>query len=92
MTLAVILERAVRFKPIEACLEFMGRISLESYLMNICLNALLLYMIPRFFDSRLFYGHFLEYTFVVIAGITGAWWINNTVTSDRGVVRKLLKS
>lgn len=83
MTLAVILERAVRFKPVEACLEFMGRISLESYLMNISLNALLLYTIPKFFDSKLFYGHFLEYSFVVIAGIAGAWLINYTVTSVR---------
>ena len=76
MCLAVLLNWACQIKAIGTCLLFMGKISLESYLLNICLNSLLRFMIPGIIDSKLFYGHLLEYSFVIVAGISLAYAIS----------------
>lgn len=69
LSLAVLLKWTCQMKAIELCLEFMGKISLESYLLNICLNSLLRFVIPGIIDSKLFYGHLLDYSFVIVAGV-----------------------
>lgn len=53
----------------EACMIFMGTISLESYLTNISMNSLLKAIIPSYFDSTLFNGRYLEYIVVIVGGV-----------------------
>lgn len=60
----------------------LGLISLESYLTNISINKLLLYLIPRYIDSPLFYGRYVEYTFVIVAGLLGAFIVNKIINSS----------
>lgn len=59
----------------------LGMVSLESYLTNISINKLLLYLIPNYIDSRIFYGRYLEYTFVIVAGLFIAFLINSIINS-----------
>ena len=58
-------------------LKFLGKISLESYLTNISLNGILIVLIPTYIASPVFYGRYLEYTIVVVAGLLLAYIINN---------------
>ncbi len=55
---------------------FMGKISLESYLMNIALNGLLVLLIPAYFSSTVFYGRYLEYSIVIVLGTLLAYIVN----------------
>jgi hypothetical protein len=61
---------------IDAFLNFLGKISLESYLTNISINSILRVLIPTYYASSLFDGRYLEYLFVIIAGIAIAYWVN----------------
>lgn len=56
--------------------NFLGKISLESYLTNITINSLLLNLIPTFLASSLFYGRWFEYSIVVVGGLTVAYFVN----------------
>lgn len=55
--------------------NFLGKISLESYLTNITINSLLLNLIPVFIASSLFYGRWLEYSIVVVGGLNIAYYV-----------------
>ena len=62
---------------VDKSLKFLGKISLESYLTNISLNGILIVLIPTYIASPVFYGRYLEYTIVVVAGLLLAYIINN---------------
>lgn len=64
---------------LQSLLDKLGMISLESYLTNISINKLLRYLIPDYIDSPLFYGRYLEYTFVIVAGLLVAFLVNNFI-------------
>ena len=66
--------RSVGF--VDRFLTFMGNISLESYLTNISLNTLLVFLIPAFISSPIFWGRILEYSFVIVGGILAAYAVN----------------
>ena len=59
-------------------LSFMGGISLESYLLNISINALLSVLITHFgfSSSSILYGNYFQYAIVVIVGTLLAYFIN----------------
>lgn len=63
---------------INSSLLFMGRISLESYLMNISLNALLTTLIIKYglSECTIIYGNWLQYTIVIVFGISIAYLVN----------------
>ena len=62
---------------IEKFLSFMGRISLESYLLNISINSLLSVLITYYcWSSPLLYGKYLQYSIVVIIGTLLAYLVN----------------
>jgi hypothetical protein len=58
------------------CFVFIGKVSLESYLMNIALNSLLILLIPSYFSSSIFYGRYLEYSIVIVFGTLLAYFVN----------------
>ena len=62
---------------IDKSLKLLGAISLESYLTNITLNSLLRALAPAYFTSPVFYGHYLEYTVVIVAGLLLAYYVHN---------------
>lgn len=73
--LALLLEKMnkhISMKPLDFC----GKISLESYLTNIYLNYLLLAIIPSIIASPVFYGRYLEYTIIIVLGLTIAYYGN----------------
>jgi len=76
LAVIVALIRWFKGRWIDAFLNFLGKISLESYLTNITINSILRVLIPTFFASSLFYGRWLEYLFVMIAGIAVAYCVN----------------
>ena len=49
--------------------KFLGTISLESYLTNITLKSILVLFIPAYFTSPFLYGHYLDYTVVIVTGL-----------------------
>lgn len=51
----------------------MGNISLESYLTNIYLNSLFIFLIPDYISSPIFYGRYVEYVTVIVLGIAMAY-------------------
>ena len=62
---------------VESSLGFMGRISLESYLMNISLNSLLSVLITHYrWSSPLLYGNYVQYLIVVFFGTLLAYLVN----------------
>lgn len=54
---------------IDKSFKFLGKISLESYLTNITLKSILGVLIPAYFTSSAFYGHYLDYTLVIVVGL-----------------------
>ena len=48
---------------------WLGVASLESYLTNVGIRELVQHMPANWFDYPMFYGHYLDYTFVIIAGL-----------------------
>lgn len=72
----LVLKALAKFSFFSKVLDFMGRVSLESYLTNITLNSLLVILIPTYFSSPVFYGRYLEYLFVIVMGLTIAYFIN----------------
>ena len=68
---------------VDKFLTFMGTISLESYLLNISINALLSVLIIHFSfsGSPLLYGNFLQYSIVVIVGTLLSFVINKICKS-----------
>lgn len=56
--------------------NFLGKISLESYLTNITINSLLLSIIPALISSPIFRGRWLEYSIVVVVGLICAYYVN----------------
>lgn len=56
--------------------NFLGKISLESYLTNITINSILMTLIPAFIVSPLFYGRWLEYSIVIAGGLMVAFYVN----------------
>lgn len=61
---------------IDSLLKTLGGISLESYLTNICINNMLILLIPTYLSSRLFYGRYLEYLVVIVVGLLLAFYIS----------------
>lgn len=62
---------------IDKSLKFLGTISLESYLTNITLKSIFGVLIPAYITSSVFYGHYLDYTIVIVAGLSLAKFIHN---------------
>lgn len=62
-----------KIPKINEFINFMGNISLESYLTNIYLNSLFIYLIPDYFSSPIFYGRYVEYVTVIVLGIAMAY-------------------
>lgn len=62
---------------IDKSLKFLGKISLESYLTNITLKSILGVLIPAYFTSSIFYGHYLDYAIVIVAGLLLAKFIHD---------------
>ena len=60
-------------------LKLLGEISLESYLTNITLKSLLGTIIPVYFTTSVFYGHYLDYSIVIVAGLLLAYYIHIVV-------------
>ena len=54
---------------------FLGVISLESYLTNISINSALSVVIPEQLYSTVFYGRYLQYAIVIVAGMALAYFI-----------------
>lgn len=50
-------------------LLWIGAASLESYLANVGLCVLMHHLPASWMDSTIFFGHYLDYTFVIIAGL-----------------------
>ncbi len=48
---------------------WLGAASLESYLMNIGIKALMPFYLKSYLYNPLFYGHYLDYTFIIIVGL-----------------------
>lgn len=62
---------------IDKCLKFMGKISLESYLINITLNSLISLLITTYFTtSTIFYGKYLQYSIVIVLGTILAYGVH----------------
>lgn len=59
----------------ERVLLFFGGISLESYLTNISVNSALSAIIPEYLYSTVFYGKYLQYAIVVVAGLVLAYYV-----------------
>ncbi len=72
----VIFEKTRNLSWIESSMTFLGRISLESYLTNIALGSLLSALIPVYISSPMFYGKYLQYSIVIVAGLLLAQAIN----------------
>ena len=71
-----LLDRTRKICWIEKSMTFLGNISLESYLTNIALGSMLSTLIPAYISSPLFYGKYLQYSIVLVVGLSGAWWVN----------------
>lgn len=61
---------------IDKCIKFLGQISLESYLTNITLKSILAALIPTYISSPIFYGKYLEYSVIIVAGLLLAYYVN----------------
>lgn len=76
------IEWICKSNTINRILKFMGKISLESYLTNIYLGVIFSYINFGYYG----YGNYLKYTFVLIAGIPLAYYINklnNKITNTK---------
>lgn len=62
---------------INKCFKFLGKISLESYLTNITLKSILAALIPAYISSPVFYGKYLEYAIIIVAGLLLAYYVHN---------------
>ena len=62
-----------RIQIVNAFVTLMGNISLESYLTNIYLNSLFIFLIPDNISSPIFYGRYVEYVTVIVLGIAMAY-------------------
>lgn len=65
----IILIKLLENTRIDNGLKFLGEISLESYLTNITLKLILGALIPSYFSSPVFIGHYLDYAAVIVLGI-----------------------
>lgn len=68
------------FPTLHIILNPLGKISLESYLTNIYINHLLCVLIPFRIDHEIFYGRYLEYSIVIVLGLTIAFSANRIST------------
>ena len=74
MYMSVLLVKLLsRIQIVKAFVTQMGNISLESYLTNIYLNSLLIFLVPSYIHSPLFIGRYLEYALVILLGILMAY-------------------
>ena len=73
MALAIIIEH---IQIVRKPLSFLGMISLESYLANVTLGDILNHKSWILWGHDLSYGHYLEYTLVVVLGLLLAWMVN----------------
>ncbi len=62
---------------IDRCLNFVGKMSLESYLTHITLIDLLKVLIPTYISSPIFYGKYLEYAIIIVVGLLLAYYVHN---------------
>lgn len=66
-------------KNVKWCINlfnYLGKISLESYLTNITINSLLRTLIPAYMSSWLFIGRWVEYFIVIVVGLIIADYVN----------------
>ena len=75
MWLFVVLLNLAETTWLDIALLFLGGISLESYLTNISINSALSAVIPDQLYSTVFYGKYLQYAIVVVAGLVLAYYI-----------------
>lgn len=68
--------KLVKDSWIDKSLKLLGTISLESYLTNITIKSLLGALAPIYFTSSVFYGHYLEYCIVIVAGLLIAYYVH----------------
>ena len=74
MYMSVLLVKQLsRIQIVKAFVTLMGNISLESYLTNIYINSLLIFLVPSYIQSPLFIGRYLEYALVILSGILMAY-------------------
>lgn len=74
MYMSVLLVKLLsRIQIVNAFVTLMGNISLESYLTNIYLNSLFVFLVPSYIYSPIFFGRYLEYALVIIFGILMAY-------------------
>ena len=74
--LLIFLKWVNRFACCVSSFNFLGKISLESYLTNITINSLLHTLIPAYVASTLFYGRWFEYTIIIVVGLIVAYCVN----------------
>ena len=72
----ILLLKLTKDSWIDKSLKFLGTISLESYLTNITLKSLFGALAPVYFTSSIFYGHYLEYCIVIVAGLLIAYYVH----------------
>jgi len=65
----IVLMRLMSFPIHDRVLDFLGDISLESYLTNVTLGTIFVTLIPAYINSPLFYGRYLEYFLTVVLGL-----------------------
>ena len=77
LPISLIIAKFIEWLPaFKGFLSFLGVISLESYLTNITLGDILNHKSWIICGYDLSYGHYLEYTIVVLVGILLAWICN----------------
>lgn len=74
------IRKASYLSLINSAFEWLGKISLDSYLSNITLNNVLMTIIPAYISSCIFYGRYCEYSIVMILGIFFAYLTNKITT------------
>lgn len=75
MWLFIVLLNMIGNTLIDRVLLFLGGISLESYLTNISINRALSAVIPEQLYATIFYGKYLQYTIVIVAGLVLAYYV-----------------
>lgn len=79
----VVMKTLCKVGLIDGALQFLGKISLESYLTNITINSALCAIIPTYISSPIFYGRWFEYSIVIIIGLLSAYEVHKLNFSIR---------
>lgn len=75
--LCIIFEKTPEKSKLNIFFIWLGVASLESYLTNIGIKALMPLYLKTWIDNPIFYGHYLDYLFVIIVGLALTYFLNN---------------